>query len=245
MRHERTRADGRACPTLKKHEVPPHPKHPRLKQHFFSSRNPMYLLAAATNTEGDISGMPSMHPTEHPRTSPPGSWVSEHISLYLSCVHLPEWAVSQAIATGALEARKIMLQRTRRIGQAWAVIYFTNQLLTPCSNYFSGASTLNGTPGGDRWARVLGGQIGWLSEPLHRFEADWSGYRNLKMRTDGKPKKKSPRGKHTTKPTFSPAAATNSRHREETRPTRWPILVCFHKYRVCSWKSASYSSRSQ
>ena len=48
----------------------PHPKHPRLKKHFFSSRNPMYLLAAAINTECDISGMLSMQPTEHPRTSP-------------------------------------------------------------------------------------------------------------------------------------------------------------------------------
>ena len=37
------------------------------------------------------------------------------------------------------------------------VIYFTDQLMT---RYFSGGSTLNGTPGGDRWARVLGGQIG-------------------------------------------------------------------------------------
>ena len=104
-------------------KIPPHPKHPRLKKHFFSSRNPMYLLAAAINTKGDISGMPSMQPTEHPRTSLTGSRVSEHMPLYPSCVHLPEWAVSQAIATGALEARKIMLERTRRIGQAWAVIY--------------------------------------------------------------------------------------------------------------------------
>ena len=76
-----------------------------------------------------------------------------------------------------------MLKRTRRIGQAWAVIYFTDQLLTPCSKYFSGANTQNGTPGGDRWARVLGGQIGWLSEPLHRFEANCSGSRNLKKQT--------------------------------------------------------------
>ena len=120
----------------------------------------MYSQAAPINTEGDISGMPSMQPTEHPRTSPPGSRVPEHMPLYPSGVHITEWAVSQAIATGALEARQLMLERTRRIGQAWAVIYFTDLLLTPCSKYFSGASTLNGTPGGDRWARVLGGQIG-------------------------------------------------------------------------------------
>ena len=160
MPHEQTLTDGRACPTLKKHGILRHTKHPRLKKHFFSSRNPMYLIAAAINTEGDISGMPSMQPTEHPRTSPPGSRVSEHMPLYPFCVHLPEWAVSQSIATGTLEARKFMLERTRRIEQAWAVIYFTDQPLTPCSKYLSGASTLNGTPGGDRWARFLGGQIG-------------------------------------------------------------------------------------
>ena len=41
--------------------------------------------------------------------------------------------------------------------------------------YLSGGSTINGTPGGDRWARVLGGQIGRLSEPLHLVDADSSG----------------------------------------------------------------------
>ena len=40
----------------------PHPKHPRLKKHFFSSRNPMHLVAAAINTNGDTSDMPSMQP---------------------------------------------------------------------------------------------------------------------------------------------------------------------------------------
>ena len=34
---------------------------------------------------------------------------------------------------------------------------------------------MNGTPGGDRWARVLGGQVGWLSEPLHLVDVDCSG----------------------------------------------------------------------
>ena len=109
--------------------------HPHQKS-FCMYGNSLYGTASWTHTTGDISGMPSMQPTEHPRTSPPGSRVSEHIPLYPSCVHLPEWAVSQAIATGALEARKFMLERTRRIGQAWAVIYFTDQLLTPCSKYF-------------------------------------------------------------------------------------------------------------
>ena len=56
----------------KKHEIPPHPKLPRLKKHFFSSIYPMYLLAARINTKCDISGMPSMQPTEQICTSPPG-----------------------------------------------------------------------------------------------------------------------------------------------------------------------------
>ena len=40
---------------------------------------------------------------------------------------------------------------------------------------------MNGAPGGDRWARVLGGQIGWLSEPLDRVDAGCFGCTNLKM----------------------------------------------------------------
>ena len=38
---------------------------------------------------------------------------------------------------------KFMFERTRRIGQAVAVLsYYTDQLMTPCSKYFSGGSTL-------------------------------------------------------------------------------------------------------
>ena len=57
--------------------------------------------------------------------------------------------------------------------------------------YFPGGSTPNGTPGGDKWARVLCGQIGWLSEPPHPVDADCSGSTNLKMQTHGKSTKKS------------------------------------------------------
>ena len=85
-------------------KIPPHPKDPRLKKHFFSSRNPMYLVAAAIKTNGYTSDMPSMQPTEHPRTSPPGLTGSEHMPLYPSRVRLPESSVSRANATGALEA---------------------------------------------------------------------------------------------------------------------------------------------
>ena len=48
---------------------------------------------------------------------------------------------------------------------SYAVSYFTDQMRTP---YFSGGSTINGTPDRDGWARVLGGQTGWLSEPTRR-----------------------------------------------------------------------------
>ena len=84
--------------------VPPHLKHPRLKKHFFRSRNPMYRVAAAINTNCNISGMPSLQPTEHPRTSPPGLRVSEHMPRRPSCVCLPECSFSRANATGALKA---------------------------------------------------------------------------------------------------------------------------------------------
>ena len=44
------------------------------------------------------------------------------------------------------ELGKNMLERTGRIGQAWAVLsYHTDQLMTPCTKYFSRGSTLNGT----------------------------------------------------------------------------------------------------
>ena len=85
-------------------KITPHPEHPRLKNHLFMSRNPMYLVAAAINTNGDTSDMPSMQPTEHPRTSPPGLRVSKHMPRRPSCVCLPECFFSRANATGALEA---------------------------------------------------------------------------------------------------------------------------------------------
>ena len=69
--------------------------------------------------------------------------------------------------------------------------------------YFSSGSTLNGTPGGDRWARVLGGQIGWLSDPLSRVHAGCSetGCTNeFENANSWKTREKnSPHPKHTTK----------------------------------------------
>ena len=86
--------------------------------------------------------------------------------------------------------------------------YFTD-LPTPS---FSDGSTRNGTPGGDRWARLLGGQIGQLSLPLHRVDVECSGSTKLKIRNY--------HGKHKIYPAApkthheihsSPATATTSR----------------------------------
>ena len=90
--------------------------------------------------------------------------------------------------------------------------YCTGQLLTP---NFSGGSTLNGTPGGDRWARVLGGQIGWLSDPFRRVHAGCSetGSTNLKMQTHGKHGKRFAPPKTHREIHSRPATATNSRRR--------------------------------
>ena len=88
---------------------------------------------------------------------------------------------------------------------------------------FSGVSTLNGTPGGDRW----------LSEPFHQVEADCSRSSNLKCKhmestTISSPTENTPRNPH------QPIARDHlETDREKTRPTRWPILARFHKYRVC------------
>ena len=130
MRHERRRTDGRSCPTLKKHGILPHPKHSRLKNHFFSSRNPMYVLAATINTKSDISGVPSMQPTEQICTSPPGSAGSEHMPPHPSCVRLPESSVSRANATGVLKVLKKLVEvalvgsKIRLASWLGCVIYF-------------------------------------------------------------------------------------------------------------------------
>ena len=108
-----------------------------------------------------------------------------------------------------------------------AVSYCTDQLLTP---NFSGGSTLNGTPGGDRWARVLGGEIGWLSDPLRRVHAgcsetgstnEFENANSWKAREEN-----SPHPKHTTKftaarrprPTRDGARRNTFRALAHTRP---------------------------
>ena len=120
------------------------------------------------NTNGDISGTPSMQPTQHLRTSPQGLRVSEHMPRRPSCVCLLECSFSRANLAGAPEARKTLVEvaltggvedQTGFLVGLACVSYFADQL-TDDRPYFPGASALNDTPGGDRWARVLGGQIG-------------------------------------------------------------------------------------
>ena len=135
----------------------PHKQHPRLKKHFFISKNPMFLPAAVINTKGGMSDMPIVQATDQPRTPPPGSRESEQMPRDPSCRCLPECSVSQAMATGAVEASCLKFESSRIRVAAWAMSHFTDQLMTP---YFSGGSTINATPGGDRWVRVLSGQIG-------------------------------------------------------------------------------------
>ena len=104
------------------------------------------------------------------------------------------------------------------MGPAWTVSYCTDQQMMP---YFSGGSTINGTPSGDRWARVLGGQIGWLSSPLHRVDADGSlaagGRVHVRARiwkcklTENTKQSAPPKTQHEIH--SSPATATTSRRR--------------------------------
>ena len=177
----------------------------------------MDLPAARMSTKSAVSDMPTISPTDHPSTSPSGSRVPEHMPLYPSCVRLRSVLSREHWRMALSELGKIMLERTRRIGQAWAVLsYYTDQLMTPCSKHFSGGSTLNGTLGGDRRARVLYGQMGWLSEPLHRVDADCSGCTNLKMQTHRKNTKKNPPHPKHHESHSSPVTVTTSRWRAKT-----------------------------
>ena len=70
--------------------IPPHPKHTHIKKHLFIYGNSLYGPASWTQPKGDTSDMAIVQPAERPRTSPPGSRVSEHVLLHPSCVCLPE-----------------------------------------------------------------------------------------------------------------------------------------------------------
>ena len=61
--------------------IPPHPKHTHIKKQFFFNGNSLHGPARWIRTKGDTSDMAIVQPTEHPRTFPPGSRVSEHMPL--------------------------------------------------------------------------------------------------------------------------------------------------------------------
>ena len=88
-------------------KIPPHPNHTHIKKQFFIYGNSLYGPASWIHTKGDTSDIAIVQPAEHPRDSPPGSRVSEHMPLYPSCVRLRYCSVSRALANGALEAWKI------------------------------------------------------------------------------------------------------------------------------------------
>ena len=121
--------------------------------------------------------MPGMQPTQHPRTSPPGlRGVRTHASTSLLRMYVYRSFLSREqmrLALWKIEQNMLRLHSLvgSKIRLALRELLCTDQLLT---TNFSGGSTLNGTLGGDRWARVLGGQIGWLSDPLRRVHAGCS-----------------------------------------------------------------------
>ena len=89
---------------------------------------------------------------------------------------------------------------------------------------FSGASTLDATLGEDRRARLLGGQIGWLSDPLRRVHAgcsepgstnEFENANSWKARTKIRPTENTPRNPHQPSDRDQLEMA-----REKTRPTR-------------------------
>ena len=210
MRHNFQKYMQYGAETKKRFCANHHTKESRRMQHTPTSKSnllfmetPYMDLRAGPHTTGDTSDIAIVQPAEHPRTSPPGSRLSEHIVplayVCRSVLSREHWR------TALSKLGKLLLERTRRIAQAWAVLsYYTDQLMTPCSKYFSGGSTLIGTPGGDRWARVLCGKIGWLSDPLRRVHAGCSetGSTNeFENANSWKARKKSPHPKHTMEST--------------------------------------------
>ena len=119
-------------------------------------------LRAAMKTKGDMSDMPSVQPTEHPRTSPPRSRGQN------TCLDIPLAYVCRS--TLSREQRRLVLHDvcSRSLKKYWSWIRdVKDQTGLGCeldthtdemTPWFSGVSTINGTPGEHRSARVLGGQ---------------------------------------------------------------------------------------
>ena len=76
----------------------------------------MYLVAAAINANGDTSDMPSMQPTQHPRTSPPGLRVPEHMPRRSSCVCLPEFLSPEQMRLALSKLEKNLLRLHSLVG---------------------------------------------------------------------------------------------------------------------------------
>ena len=76
----------------------------------------MDLPAARMNTKSAVSGMPTISPTEQPRTSPPGSKGSKQMPPDPSCGRLPECSVSKARRLPLSKLEKIFEVRKHEDG---------------------------------------------------------------------------------------------------------------------------------
>ena len=210
--------------------------HPHQKSFFLSMETP-YMDLRAGPTRKVIRRTSRLCNPQNTHAPPRRDRGCQNTCLYIPLAYVLRSVLSHEHWRMALsKLGRIMLERTKRMGQAWAVLsYYTDQLMTPCSKSLSGGSTLNRTSGGDRWARVLCGKIGWLSELLHRIDADCSGCTNLKMKTQGKKTEKQSRLTENTprKPQQPGDRDQLETACDETRPTRSPTLARFHGSRVC------------
>ena len=135
--------------------IPPHPTHTHIKKQtfFYLWKLPVWTceLDPTRKMIRRTSRLSNLHNTHAP---PRRDRRCQNTCLYIPLAEVCPSVFSRGHWRMALlKLEKNVLERTGRIGQAWAVLsYYTDQLMTPCSKYFSGGSTLNGTPGGDRWA---------------------------------------------------------------------------------------------
>ena len=214
--------------------IPPHPKHTHSKKHLFIYGNFPYGPASWTTRK--VIRRTWRLCTHRTPTYLLAGIEGVRTYAFISLLHIST-AVGCLASNGDWRSRSLKkhlkFERTRMDGTGLSrrelATLLINQLMTP---YFSGGSTLSGTPGGDRWAGVLGGQIGWLSECLHPVDADcclglsqpsivysctnlknkW-GY--LKNKEKSRPTENTPRNPHQPSDRDHLGA-----DRDETRPTR-------------------------
>ena len=157
--------------------IPPRPKHTHIKKHFLFLGTPCMDLRAGPTRKVVRRTCPACNrqsthaPSRRDRRGQNTCVCIPHAYVYRSVLSREQ----TRLVVSKLEKNLFRLHSWGRRSD-WAVSYCTDQLLTPNS---SGGSILNGTHGGDRWARVLCGQIDWLSHPLHLVDADCSGCTNL------------------------------------------------------------------